>query len=231
MVKRLSRRLASAAVIAVAVTGASAVRADDDSLKSQPNAFIVNKLVSDQKNIADFQDPVLRKRFTGTPEHVINFFFFIAEEVRELMAKLGFRTFNEMVGQVGKLDPRKAVEHWKAHGVDLSRILYQPELKPGMGIHHSETQNHHLDKALDQFRLDVGRYPSTEEGLQALVAGPSGEQRWAGPYLKKGVPADPWGHPYVYEQPSTHGGDFDLFTYGKDGRLGGNGEDADIGNW
>ncbi len=96
------------------------------------------------------QDPVLRKRFTGTPEHVINFFFFIAEEVRELMAKLGFRTFNEMVGQVGKLDTRKAIEHWKAHGVDLSRILYQPEVKPGIGIHHSELQNHHLDKALDQ---------------------------------------------------------------------------------
>src|SRR6202041_333791 len=96
------------------------------------------------------QDPVLRKRFTGQPEHVINFFFFIAEEVRELMAKLGFRTFNEMIGQVGKLDMRKAVEHWKAHGVRLSRILYQPELKPGIGIHHSESQNHHLDKALDQ---------------------------------------------------------------------------------
>ncbi len=96
------------------------------------------------------QDPVLRKRFTGTPEHVINFFFFIAEEVRELMAQLGFRTFNEMVGQVGKLDMRQAIAHWKAHGVDLSKILYQPELKPGIGIHHTETQNHHLEKALDQ---------------------------------------------------------------------------------
>ena len=96
------------------------------------------------------QDPVLRKRFTGTPEHVINFFFFIAEEVRELMASLGFRTFNEMVGQVGKLDMRRAVEHWKAHGVDLSRILYQPALKPGIGIYHTETQNHHLHRALDQ---------------------------------------------------------------------------------
>ncbi len=96
------------------------------------------------------QDPVLRKRFTGQPEHVINFFFFIAEEVRELMSKLGFRTVNEMVGQVGKLDTRKAIEHWKAHGVDLSRILYQPKPKPGIGIHHSELQNHHLDKALDQ---------------------------------------------------------------------------------
>jgi glutamate synthase (NADPH) large chain len=99
------------------------------------------------------QDPVLRKRFTGTPEHVINFFFFIAEEVRELMAKLGFRTFNEMIGQVGKLDMRKAVEHWKAHGIDLSKVLYQPEQKPGIGIHHSEAQNHHLDKALDQVLL------------------------------------------------------------------------------
>jgi len=96
------------------------------------------------------QDPVLRKRFTGTPEHVINFFFFIAAEVRELMARLGFRTFNEMVGQVGKLDTRKAIEHWKAHGVDFSRILYQPTLKPGIGIHRSEPQNHHLEKALDQ---------------------------------------------------------------------------------
>jgi glutamate synthase (NADPH/NADH) large chain len=96
------------------------------------------------------QDPVLRKRFTGTPEHVINFFFFIAEEVRGLMAQLGFRTFNEMIGQVGKLDMRKAVEHWKAHGVDLSRILYQPAVRPGVGIHHTEPQQHHLDKALDQ---------------------------------------------------------------------------------
>jgi glutamate synthase (NADPH/NADH) large chain len=96
------------------------------------------------------QDPVLRKRFTGTPEHVINFFFFIAEEVRELMAKLGFRTMNEMVGQVGKLDMRRALDHWKAHGVDLTKVLYQPELKPGVEIYHTETQDHHLDKALDQ---------------------------------------------------------------------------------
>ncbi|HEY8288503.1 MAG TPA: glutamate synthase-related protein, partial [Acetobacteraceae bacterium] len=96
------------------------------------------------------QDPVLRKRFTGTPEHVINFFFFIAEEVRALMAQLGFRTFNEMVGQVGRLDARQAVEHWKANGVDLSRILYQPEPRPGVAVFNREKQDHHLDKALDQ---------------------------------------------------------------------------------
>jgi general secretion pathway protein G len=88
-----------------------------------------------------------------------------------------------------------------------------------------------LDKALDQFRLDVGRYPTSEEGLQALVVQPSGEQAWAGPYLKKGVPADPWGRPYVYAQPGTHGGDFDLYSFGKDGKAGGSGEDADVTNW
>jgi general secretion pathway protein G len=89
-----------------------------------------------------------------------------------------------------------------------------------------------LDKALDHFRLDVGRYPTTEEGLQALVAQPSGEAKnWAGPYLKKGVPADPWGRPYLYQFPGTRGGDFDLQSYGKDGRPGGTGEDADISNY
>ena len=96
------------------------------------------------------QDPVLRARFTGQPEHVINFFFFIAEEVRALMAQLGFRNFDEMVGQVGKLNMRDAVEHWKAHGVDLSKILYQPAHKTGVSIFHNDVQDHHLDKAMDQ---------------------------------------------------------------------------------
>jgi general secretion pathway protein G len=87
-----------------------------------------------------------------------------------------------------------------------------------------------LDKALDQYRLDVGHYPTSEQGLQALVTQPSGEVNWAGPYLKKAVPPDPWGRSYVYQQPGSHG-DFDLVSYGKDGRPGGNGEDADITNW
>jgi glutamate synthase (NADPH/NADH) large chain len=95
------------------------------------------------------QDPVLRKKFTGQPEHIINFFFFIAEEVRELMAKLGFRTFNDMVGQVGRLDMRKAVEHWKAKGVDLSRILYHVPARENVAIYNCEKQNHHLDRAMD----------------------------------------------------------------------------------
>ena len=84
------------------------------------------------------QDPVLRKRVTGMTEHVIKFFFFIAEEVRALMAQLGFRTFNEMVGQVGRLEMRDVVEHWKAHGVDLSKLLYRPAPKPGVAVYNTE---------------------------------------------------------------------------------------------
>jgi glutamate synthase (NADPH) large chain len=103
------------------------------------------------------QDPVLRKRFTGTPEHVINFFFLIAEAVRALMAQLGFRTFNEMVGQVGKLDMLRALEHWKAKGVDLTRILYQPAPRPGVAVYNCEQQDHHLDKAMDQGLIEAAR--------------------------------------------------------------------------
>jgi general secretion pathway protein G len=85
-----------------------------------------------------------------------------------------------------------------------------------------------LEKALDQFRIDNRRYPTVEEGLAALVDKPAAAANWGGPYLKKGVPADPWGHPYVYRSPGTKG-DFDLISLGKDGKPGGTGEDADIG--
>lgn len=87
-----------------------------------------------------------------------------------------------------------------------------------------------LEKALDQYRLDVGRYPSSENGLAALMKRPPSENRWQGPYLRKEVPADPWGQPYQYVQPGEHG-EFDLFSLGKDGKPGGEGEAADIGNW
>jgi len=95
------------------------------------------------------QDPVLRARFTGLPEHVINYFFFVAEEVRELMAKLGFRRFHEMIGRVDKLDMVRAIDHWKAKGVDLTRLLHRARAKPGVAIHNCERQDHHLDRALD----------------------------------------------------------------------------------
>jgi general secretion pathway protein G len=86
-----------------------------------------------------------------------------------------------------------------------------------------------LEKALDQYRLDTGRYPSTELGLKALVERPPDEPKWNGPYLKKSVPLDPWGKPYLYKVPGPKW-DFELVSYGRDGRPGGSGEDADIGN-
>jgi general secretion pathway protein G len=87
-----------------------------------------------------------------------------------------------------------------------------------------------LDKALDQYRLDVGRYPNTEQGLNALMVKPAAISKWAGPYLKKEVPLDPWGKPYIYKSPGEHG-EYDLSSLGRDGRPGGSGEDADITNW
>lgn len=87
-----------------------------------------------------------------------------------------------------------------------------------------------LGKALDQYRLDTGRYPSTEQGLAALAAAPTNEARWDGPYLKKSVPDDPWGNPYVYKQPGDHS-DYDLLSYGNDGQPGGSGQAADIVSW
>jgi general secretion pathway protein G len=87
-----------------------------------------------------------------------------------------------------------------------------------------------FEKALDQYRLDTGRYPATAQGLDALMTRPVNEPRWSGPYLRKAVPMDPWGRPYVYRSPGEHG-DFDLYSHGKDGQPGGTGEAADITNW
>jgi len=95
-------------------------------------------------------------------------------------------------------------------------------------IQVARAQIESLEKALDQYRLDMRRYPSAEEGLQALVAKPENAPGWGGPYLKKAVPLDPWGHPYAYRTPGQKG-EFDLFSYGRDGKPGGAGDDADIG--
>jgi general secretion pathway protein G len=86
-----------------------------------------------------------------------------------------------------------------------------------------------LEKALDQYRLDIGSYPNNELGLKALVERPADQPKWAGPYLRKDVPPDPWGKPYIYKVPGEKG-DFDLVSYGKDGQAGGAGEAADISN-
>src|SRR4030081_527177 len=114
------------------------------------------------------QDPVLRKRFTGQPEHVINYFFFVAEEVREIMAALGYRTFNEMIGQSQCLDTEKAVDHWKAGGVDLSRLLHVVPARQGVAIWNSERQDHGLDKALDHKLIEAAQ-PALEKGEPVLV--------------------------------------------------------------
>lgn len=97
-------------------------------------------------------------------------------------------------------------------------------------VNAARAQMDALGKALDQYRIDVGRYPSSEQGLQALNTAPAGESRWRGPYLKKAVPPDPWGQPYLYRHPGEHG-EYDISTLGADQKPGGEGENADIGNW
>lgn len=87
-----------------------------------------------------------------------------------------------------------------------------------------------LEKSLDQYRLDTGHYPNQQQGLPALVTRPADETKWDGPYLRKGLPLDPWGNSYVYKIPGEKG-DFDVLSYGKDGQPGGTDEAADIGNW
>ena len=109
------------------------------------------------------QDPELRKKFSGKPEYVINFFYFVAEELRKIMAQLGFRTLSEMVGQVDKLDSRRAVAHWKASGLDLSRILHQPDVAADVGRFCTQKQNHNLDKALDHEIIAKAK-PALERG-------------------------------------------------------------------
>lgn len=87
-----------------------------------------------------------------------------------------------------------------------------------------------FEKALDQYRLDTGHYPNSVDGLAVLFTKPSSEAKWDGPYLKKGVPPDPWGNAYQYRQPGEHG-EYDLYSYGKDGQTGGTGENSDVTNW
>ncbi len=95
------------------------------------------------------QDPELRKKFAGKPEHVVNYFFMLAEELREIMARLGFRTINEMVGRVDRLDTRKAIAHWKARGLDFSNILHKPQVPAHFKTYCAEKQDHGLEQSLD----------------------------------------------------------------------------------
>ena len=103
------------------------------------------------------QDPELRKQFDGQPEHVINYFFFLAEQLREIMAELGFRKVDEMVGRMDRLDTREAIDHWKAKGLDFSQMLHMPEVPNGVATYHCQEQDHGLSKALDHQLLKKSR--------------------------------------------------------------------------
>src|SRR6202012_625384 len=135
----------------------------------------------------------------GQPEHVINYFFFVAEEVREIMAALGFRSFNEMVGQTQLLDQSKLVAHWKAKGLDFSKLFVRQKEQPGQKIYHAENQNHHLEAVLDrkliaqsQAALDRGapvrieaEINNTDRSAGAMLSGAVAKI-----YGNKGLPLD-----------------------------------------
>ena len=110
------------------------------------------------------QDPQLRARFAGKPEHVVNFMRFIAEDLREIMAQLGFRTIDEMVGRTDRLEPRRAINHWKAKGLDFSKILYQPDVGPEVGRYCQMKQDHGIDRSLDMTKLLEICRPAIERG-------------------------------------------------------------------
>lgn len=118
------------------------------------------------------QDPQLREKFTGDPAHTVNFMKFIAQEVRELMAQLGFRTLNEMVGRSDVLEPRRAIDHWKAKGLDFSKILYQPDVADDIGRYCQIPQDHGLEKSLDMTTLLDLCQPAIEKGEQVKATLP-----------------------------------------------------------
>jgi glutamate synthase domain-containing protein 3 len=146
------------------------------------------------------QDPKLRERFAGSPDHVVNFMYFIAQDLRQIMAQLGFRTLNEMVGRVDRLEPRKAIAHWKARGFDFSSILYQPDLGPEIGRYCTDTQDHGLEKSLDVTTLLDLCKPAIERGekvtgevnirnvnrVVGTITGSAITRRWGA----KGLPQD-----------------------------------------
>jgi glutamate synthase (NADPH/NADH) large chain len=117
------------------------------------------------------QDPELRKKFEGKPEHVVNYLFFVAEEARELMAKLGIRKFNDLIGRADLLDTRKGIEHWKAKGLDFSKIFYMPQMPPEVARYHCEAQSHALEKALDNRLIELAR-PALERGEPVTIEMP-----------------------------------------------------------
>ncbi|MCX7273485.1 MAG: glutamate synthase-related protein, partial [Burkholderiales bacterium] len=139
------------------------------------------------------QDPVLRQRFQGKPEHVVNYFFFVAEEVRELMAQLGIRRFNDLIGRADLLDTRRGIQHWKAQGLDFSRIFHLPKVPAGVPRRCVATQDHGLDGALDHKLIELAR-PAIDRGEKVSFILPiRNVNRTAGTMLS-GLVALKYGH-------------------------------------
>ncbi|MBN06216.1 MAG: glutamate synthase large subunit [Rhodospirillaceae bacterium] len=139
------------------------------------------------------QDPELRKRFKGQPEHVINYMFFVAEELRSIMAKLGFKTINDMIGRTDVLEATAAIDHWKASGVDLSRLLYKPEMGSDITLYHNEKQDHGLEKALDNILIEQSR-SALEEGKPVQIETPILNINRAFGAMLSGEVAERYGH-------------------------------------
>ncbi len=139
------------------------------------------------------QDPVLRKRFTGQPEHVVNYFFFVAEEVRELMASIGIRKFDDLIGRADLLDMQAGIEHWKARGLDFSKIFYLPKVDSTVSRHNNEAQSHGLERALDNKLIEQAK-PALEKGEKVVIESPiSNTNRTVGTMLSNQV-AVRYGH-------------------------------------
>ena len=139
------------------------------------------------------QDPVLRKRFLGLPEHVINFFFFVAEEVREEMARLGYRTFNEMVGQMQMLDQDRAIQHWKAKGLDFSKLFHKPDPVYKDSIYHTGIQEHGLEHVLDRSLIAQAK-EAIEHRKPVKISSPIKSVNRATGAMLSGVIAKHYGH-------------------------------------
>jgi glutamate synthase (NADPH) large chain len=139
------------------------------------------------------QDPVLRKKFSGQPEHVVNYFFFVAEEVREIMAQLGIRKFDELIGRADLLDMQKGISHWKARGLDYSRIFYRPAVAAGTPVFHTETQDHGLEKALDNQLIELARPALEREEAVEINLPVKNVNRTVGAMLSGRV-AEKYGH-------------------------------------
>jgi glutamate synthase (NADPH) large chain len=139
------------------------------------------------------QDPVLRRKFVGKPEHVVNYLFFVAEEARELMAKLGVRKIEDLIGRADLLDTRQGIEHWKAKGLDFSRVFHLPQVPAEVKKYHCETQDHGLDKALDNRLIELAK-PALERGEKVTIETPIRNiNRTVGTMLS-GVIAKRYGH-------------------------------------